>query len=1568
MRNNSNQKLENASIEKMLENQQKLEALISSSFDAIIAIDSNKKVITFNRQAEVLSGYLASEIIGKSVEMLYESKTLARKFYNKIRKNGEINRSDIVLVKKDGRKIPISFSGKLIEDDSKKIIGQVGYLKDLRDIQLFESRLKALIETSKEVNSTSNISDILESVVRSALQSTPAADRGSIHFYNEKSRELNLEISSFDYSRKSLEALKFQIGEGLIGWVFEHQQTLNTGDTVADKRYREINNLEVKPQRSMLCVPITIEQRKIGVMSLSHSTQLNAFSQADLELLVSFSNQAAVAIENSEKLLKAQEETEELEFLYSLSLKINSQHNIEEILNIILNKGNKLLGTEMAVVHWRGRGNEKTQTYVAPTKLQNLLTAPRDEGGLTAEIFQRGEPIVIANIEQDKRVNPLVREVGIQSLVGYPLHLLGKVAGALFFNSRQRQFFGKREIHLISLLLPIAAIAIENSNIIERLNRAQSLSDSLMIVSSKLAATRELDDQMIAVKQFIEEDLAAPMFYLGLYDKLQDVIHLKICNDFCAENELISISLKNQPEDTISSFIVKKHKPIIWYTKTQKQDKCQRLGISPQQKGASCQTSLAYPLVVEGNILGIISIQSENPYAWDEIETSIFQTLAHQVSIAIHNIQLMKENDASFKRLQNTFKASEKIILELEPDRALDVLVSSICSDVDAIRACAILIDEEGKPFHLSSKGFDDEFKLDLAFRKNGISSRVFDSGKPKFIKNILSTKKSVHPKLKEQNVLSAACLPLTYKNIRLGVLWIHYDQPHYFLQREEEVLRLVTNQAAIAYQNATLRQKINETRDIAKLVAEMTVLGDLENTLDFIVKGVKDVLGCDIVTLWTYWEDKDQFDYQPATAGKILFPEEVTKTKTVDRSATPYKIINMKKGIHVAELTREDDILNSPFAKRENIISSVAVPLKTHDRRVGVLFINYANEKHNFTKEDRSSIQLFSLQAAIAIRNAMLYEEMQNRRGVLKIIDEAGRTVTGSLHLNEIISNLAHQALNLTGEKGEIAHFVTISLIEGNHSVIKASYPTPEKNKIARGGIAKVDLKTGVNGRIGIIGRAVKNKTPLLVKNVKDHPDYIPYHPETNCELAVPIIFKKEVIGVINIEHEKIDGLDKDDMQDINSLAAHAAVGISNARLYEASQRKSQNQQALYEVSKIINFNMDMTQSELFEILVKLMVTKIIPDVGATNILGVINLFDAKTMEQTMICTYPENAINFHHLGLVRSLRNPPDGKTGITGRALIKGKPQRVGDVSQDDDYIKFNESTKSELDVPIFDGNTVVGVLSLECDQLNGFDEQAEETLCAFADLAAIAVKNTRRYQILKETRATVGNITAVAWMGLISSAWRHTIGNMASTIFDISILAQNDLEKGVPIEEIDQRLIKIQEIVNEIRNIPMLPLSSESGIEQIYICTLVRDRINQFKSKKGKFSSIYFNLEIEIDELALVRASPEWLRRILDIIVDNASNAIDKCDNKFINTIIRMKNEGVEILISDSGSGIPDHIRPLLFKEPISKKKNEKGSGIGLFLSNTVIQVYHGKLEIVSTGPDGTTMGMWLPLLK
>ena len=101
---------------------------------------------------------------------------------------------------------------------------------------------------------------------------------------------------------------------------------------------------------------------------------------------------------------------------------------------------------------------------------------------------------------------------------------------------------------------------------------------------------------------------------------------------------------------------------------------------------------------------------------------------------------------------------------------------------------------------------------------------------------------------------------------------------------------------------------------------------------------------------------------------------------------------------------------------------------------------------------------------------------------------------------------------------------------------------------------------------------------------------------------------------------------------------------------------------------------------------------------------------------------------------------------------------------------------------------------------------------------------------------------------------------------------------------------------------------------------------------------------------------------------DILVDNAVDAVTKCEVREIIIGTQAENNGVEIFISDTGPGLPPEIREKIGLEVIEKPEDAKGLGMGLLMAQVIVQTYSGEISVASTGLTGTTMVIWLPLEK
>jgi len=215
---------------------------------------------------------------------------------------------------------------------------------------------------------------------------------------------------------------------------------------------------------------------------------------------------------------------------------------------------------------------------------------------------------------------------------------------------------------------------------------------------------------------------------------------------------------------------------------------------------------------------------------------------------------------------------------------------------------------------------------------------------------------------------------------------------------------------------------------------------------------------------------------------------------------------------------------------------------------------------------------------------------------------------------------------------------------------------------------------------------------------------------------LAVPLIVKNRVIGVIDIESPQIDHFTEEHKRLLTLIASRMAVGIENARLYTRMTRQTKTLLLLNEIARELTsiLNLDELLKRVGESLSKLI------DFQMFSIL----LIDAagEKLQHRFSLRFQE------HIQLKNDI---PIGK-GIVGAAAEERRAILVGDVKKDPRYIESNPETRSELAAPLIYKDKVIGVLDLEHTRKNFFTEDHQRTITTLAAQIAIAIENARLYE--------------------------------------------------------------------------------------------------------------------------------------------------------------------------------------------------------------------------------------------
>jgi sigma-B regulation protein RsbU (phosphoserine phosphatase) len=239
------------------------------------------------------------------------------------------------------------------------------------------------------------------------------------------------------------------------------------------------------------------------------------------------------------------------------------------------------------------------------------------------------------------------------------------------------------------------------------------------------------------------------------------------------------------------------------------------------------------------------------------------------------------------------------------------------------------------------------------------------------------------------------------------------------------------------------------------------------------------------------------------------------------------------------------DDVTKDPqyIPAVANVRSELAVPLTVKNRVIGVMDLE-ARGLGYFNEEHRRLLTLLASRIASGIENAQLYTRTTRQARILVLLNEIARELSSILNLDELLSRVAELLRRLIDYQ-----MFSILLLDSSGEKLQHRFSLRFHENI--------HLKHEVPLGHGLVGHAAQSKEAILVPDVSKDPRYVEGNPETRSELAVPLIYKDKVIGVLDLEHTRRGFFTDDHRRTMMTLAAQVAIAIENARLYEEIARQ---------------------------------------------------------------------------------------------------------------------------------------------------------------------------------------------------------------------------------------------------------------------------------------------------------------------------------------------------------------------------------------------------------------------------
>ncbi len=640
-------------------------------------------------------------------------------------------------------------------------------------------------------------------------------------------------------------------------------------------------------------------------------------------------------------------------------------------------------------------------------------------------------------------------------------------------------------------------------------------------------------------------------------------------------------------------------------------------------------------------------------------------------------------------------------------------------------------------------------------------------------------------------------------------------------------------------------------------------------------------------------------------------------------------------------------------------IRSWLGVPLIYKDRVVGVLTLD-KNEVDAFTDVDARHVFTLAYQIAIAVENAQLFEEWEEQSTRLKLINEVAQEINTLLDVDYLFETLAKAIF-------ERLHYDRVAILEVDETrsllTLKAIYGQyPPQLEV---GVYQQDIN------IGLIGKAIHTDQPILVNDVAQSSDIVFVdNVKVGSALIVPIFVGTQVEAIIAVERNYVNGFRDQDLWTLSSLVSQAATAIKNTWLYrgldtysDSLERtimaRTQRLQAIKKISQVVSQGLDIID-ELLAV-VGQDIGQIFTPETSNDVQVMIGLVAGSNLTLKMIYGLDGAGLqNDQDKGLSSAenvlqtdethptLRTKVDPQK-LAGQVITQAKPKILNNIRAEDVYqlVPGLEAKiiKSLLMAPLITGGKTIGLIMVESQVEDAFDDSDLETLETLAFQVASAIEHAR---LLKKTKdiAIVEERTRLA--GDMHDGVAQNLAYLLIQVDRCLNMVEEDSKLAIQLEQISSLLKQnIEELRRNIFDLRPVDLEGKSLFEAF------ENFVAEFGRRWNLKTTCHINGQA-------TKISPEVESSLYRILQEALSNARQhaQCTHLSVNLAIK-DDQWVTLEVKDDGCGFDlDQVGGNL--------RRGKRTGLGLTSMRERAENIGGQLTLESLAGQGTRVFAMLPL--
>jgi len=484
----------------------------------------------------------------------------------------------------------------------------------------------------------------------------------------------------------------------------------------------------------------------------------------------------------------------------------------------------------------------------------------------------------------------------------------------------------------------------------------------------------------------------------------------------------------------------------------------------------------------------------------------------------------------------------------------------------------------------------------------------------------------------------------------------------------------------------------------------------------------------------------------------------------------------------------------------------------------------------------------------------------------------------------------------------------------------------------------------------VGITGWVALHGEPFLCSDVEKEEKYFELDDRIRSEMAAPLSEGGRTVGALNVDSLEEGAFREADLRLLTLMANEAGRVLENMWMVQQLRRKADQFQTLVQVGQ------DMAGKRKVE--------EILQTITREALL----LMDCR-LSAFFLYDREKDLLNLHSLqdgNGPRSYDESLNPAESLLGTSLRGHRQVQTRDLfrTEEHHFVKLirEENLHSMLVTPVVYESEPIGLLTLYVDRKHRFNDDERMIARALADLGAIAVQNARLYARVFDSEESMRKSERLTTLGTLAAEIAHEIRNPLMVIrllFDsLELEDAGDENKNKDLSIIREKLDDLNQIAGRILDFG----KSRESFRKTFPLREILEEVALLVRLKLEQSHVVLNIDEALEEILVFVDKGQLQQALLNLIL-NALVAMPRGGQLAIETV-RSAEGKAEILVKDTGSGIPDEFREKIFDSFLSGSVG--GSGLGLAISKRILRGHDGDLELVKSTSEGTVFRLTLPL--